>query len=52
MLVIHDLDEYSLTNKSELLKSWGNFKAHNINLSILGENNTEAVKIFDKAGWE
>ena len=33
-------------------KSWGNFKAHNINLSILGKNNTEAVKIFDKAGWE
>ena len=41
-----------INNKSELLKSWGNFKAHNINLSILGKNNTEAVKIFDKAGWE
>ncbi len=39
-------------NKSELLKSWGDFKFDKINLSILGKNNSEAVKIFDKAGWE
>ena len=39
-------------NKSELLKSWGNFKIDEINLSILGKRNSEAVKIFDKAGWE
>ena len=39
-------------NKSELLKSWGNFKIDEINLSILGKQNSEAIKIFDKAGWE
>jgi iron(III) transport system substrate-binding protein len=39
-------------NQSELLKSWGNFKADNVNLSILGANNADAVKLFDLAGWE
>ena len=39
-------------NQSELLKSWGTFKADELNLSILGINNSEAVKIFDKARWE
>ncbi|SHN20619.1 iron(III) transport system substrate-binding protein [Cyclobacterium lianum] len=36
---------------SELLQSWGEFKADDINLSLLGENNSEAVMIFDKVGW-
>jgi len=36
---------------SELLKSWGDFKADNLNLSKLGVNNVNAVKIMDKAGW-
>ena len=31
---------------------WGKFKADNIALSILGDKNAEAVKIFDLAGWE
>ena len=39
-------------NKSELLNSWGSFNFDNINLSILGMRNSEAVKLFDKAGWE
>lgn len=39
-------------NKSALLKSWGSFKADKLSLSILGENNSEAVKIFDRANWE
>ena len=39
-------------NKSELLKSWGDFKIDELNLSNLGKRNSEAVKIFDKAGWE
>ncbi len=39
-------------NKSELLKSWGSFKADDVNLSVLGAKNTEAVKLFDLAGWE
>ena len=39
-------------NQSELLKSWGPFKYDKLNLSVLGANNAEAVKLFDKAGWE
>ena len=39
-------------NRSELLESWGSFKADKVNLSILGSKNSEAVKIFDRAGWE
>ena len=39
-------------NKSELLKSWGSFKADDVNLSVLGAKNAEAVKLFDLAGWE
>lgn len=37
---------------SELLKSWGEFKEQDINLTILGENNAEAVRIFDQVGWK
>lgn len=36
---------------SDLLKSWGSFKADEINLSVLGDNNKDAVVIFDKVGW-
>lgn len=37
---------------SEMLKSWGEFKADSVNLGELGKNNAEAVKIMDKAGWK
>lgn len=37
---------------SELLKSWGEFKTQNINLSLLGENNSKAVEIFNQIGWK
>ncbi len=46
--------EYPVVNdveSSELLKSWGTFKADNLNLSTLGVNNIKAVKVMDKAGW-
>jgi len=36
---------------SELLRSWGEFRADAINLSVLGEANEEAVRIFDRVGW-
>ena len=39
-------------NKSDLLKSWGSFKADKQNLSILGIRNSEAVKLFDRADWK
>ena len=37
---------------SDLISKWGNFKSDEIHLSKLGENNAEAVKLFDKAAWE
>ncbi|RZS95297.1 Fe(3+) ABC transporter substrate-binding protein [Cecembia calidifontis] len=37
---------------SDLLKKWGSFKADDLHLSVLGENNSDAVVIFDKVGWK
>ncbi|HSH16872.1 MAG TPA: Fe(3+) ABC transporter substrate-binding protein [Verrucomicrobiae bacterium] len=36
---------------SELQKSWGKFKEDALNLSVLGELNEEAVRTFNRAGW-
>lgn len=35
-----------------ILKSWGTFKADPLPLSKLGENNADAVKLMDRAGWK
>lgn len=37
---------------SDLLKSWGEFTAQDIDLSLLGLYNVEAVKLMNEAGWE
>ncbi|MCA0971135.1 Fe(3+) ABC transporter substrate-binding protein [Halobacillus litoralis] len=37
---------------SELLQSWGEFEAQDINLSQLGENNDAAIKIMNEVGWK
>lgn len=37
--------------KAPTLESWGDFEKDDINISILGENNPEAVRIFDRVGW-
>lgn len=37
---------------SELLQSWGEFKEQDINLSALGENQQEAIRIFNEVGWK
>jgi len=34
-----------------LVQSWGTFKADQIDLSLLGKHNFEAVKIFAENGW-
>ena len=36
----------------ELLKSWGTFKAQQIDFAAYGENNPKAVEIFNKVGWK
>lgn len=37
---------------SELLQSWGTFKAQDIDLSLLGKLNIDAVKLMNEAGWQ
>ncbi len=37
---------------SGLLQQWGEFKADPLNMSVLGENNMEALKLMDRAGWQ
>jgi len=37
---------------SDLQKNWGTFKPDPLNLSKLAEQNREAVKQFNLAGWE
>ena len=35
----------------DVLASWGDFKRDDLNVSVLGENNPKAVRIFDRVGW-
>jgi len=37
---------------SKLVASWGTFKADDISMNALGQNNKTAIKIFDQAGWK
>ena len=37
---------------SDLLKSWGDFKEDTTSLYKVGTKNKEAVKIFNKVGWD
>ncbi|PKR77238.1 Fe(3+) ABC transporter substrate-binding protein [Halalkalibacillus sediminis] len=37
---------------ADVLKDWGDFTEQDINLSILGENNAEAVRIFNEVDWK
>lgn len=37
---------------ADLLESWGDYKKDAINLSELGKNNAQAVKLMDQAGWK
>lgn len=37
---------------SPLLESWGQFKQDDLSLSKLGEMNAEAIRVFNRAGWE
>jgi len=47
--------EYPVMENIELnpiLSAWGEFKADETNLSVLGENNAKAVMVMDRAGWK
>ena len=37
---------------SELLKSWGEFKPQEIDITKIGEYNKKAVEIFNEVGWK
>ncbi|AST93857.1 MULTISPECIES: Fe(3+) ABC transporter substrate-binding protein [Sutcliffiella] len=37
---------------AELLKSWGDFKEQDIDLSVLGQNQQQAIRIFNQVGWK
>ena len=37
---------------SDVVAAWGNFKADDLNLAVLGKNNADAVRIADRAGWQ
>jgi iron(III) transport system substrate-binding protein len=36
---------------AEVVQSWGDFTEDRLNLSALGEHQSEAVRIFDQVGW-
>lgn len=40
------------TSVDPVLNSWGPFKSDDLSLSVLGKNNTAAVKLMDRAGWK
>ncbi|GAA0334970.1 Fe(3+) ABC transporter substrate-binding protein [Bacillus carboniphilus] len=37
---------------SETLKSWGDFIEQDIDLTVLGKNNSRAIQIFNEVGWK
>lgn len=37
---------------AKTLQDWGDFKEDTLNLTVLGDNNKQAVLIFDEAGWK
>ena len=47
--------EYSVNPKIKntgVLERWGAFVSDNINLSLLGKHNSDAVLLMDRAGWK
>ncbi|WP_193564698.1 MULTISPECIES: extracellular solute-binding protein [Psychrobacter] len=39
-------------DESDMLRSWGSFKQDDINVSIFGQRQAEAVQLMDRAGYE
>ncbi len=48
-------NEYPINDEAEIadvLKEFGEFKSDAVNVSALGANNPEAIRIMDRAGWK
>lgn len=39
------------SQQSEITQAWGEFRADELPISVLGENNAAAVRIMNRAGW-
>jgi iron(III) transport system substrate-binding protein len=37
--------------RSKLVSAWGEFKEETLNVAMLGENNVQAIRVFDRVGW-
>lgn len=37
--------------RSDITAEWGDFRADDLNMSVLGENNAAAVQLMNRAGW-
>ena len=48
----HEFPVVDTATVSDTIQSLGTYKAHDLNLSILGENNKRAVMVMDRAGWQ
>ncbi|MEW5728953.1 MAG: Fe(3+) ABC transporter substrate-binding protein [Pseudomonadota bacterium] len=49
--VNHEFPVNPAVKPSALVASWGAFKANDISVAMLGENNAQAVRVFDRVGW-
>ena len=49
--VVHEIPVKPGVEVSPIVRSMGSFAIDRIPLKILGDNNAEAVRIFDRAGW-
>ncbi len=48
----HEYPVVESATLSDTIKSLGTFKADELNLGVLGTNNSAAVKLMDRAGWQ
>ncbi|MFO7908699.1 MAG: Fe(3+) ABC transporter substrate-binding protein [Halomonas sp.] len=47
----HEFPVVEGVKKNPVLDSWGDFNTDDLNVNVLGENNPEAIRIFDRAEW-
>lgn len=47
----HEYPVRSTVEPSATLRDWGDFSPDSLNLEVLGQNNSAAVRLMDRAGW-